>query len=168
MSIIIFSKPIHSGKTTELQHWCSQQQNIAGILMPDINGKRKMLDIKTKKVFEAECKDSFNKEEELASIGRYHFYTAAFQKANAIIIHALNENPSFLIIDEVGKLELNKKGFYPALQKTIAAIQDKKFTANLLLVVRDSLVKEATAFFKIQEYNLIEEISMLPSNHPDK
>ena len=41
MSIFIFSRPVHSGKTTELLHWCNQQKNIMGIAMPDINGSRK-------------------------------------------------------------------------------------------------------------------------------
>ena len=43
MSIIIFSRPVHSGKTTELMQWCEQvsiKQNVAGILMPDIDGSR--------------------------------------------------------------------------------------------------------------------------------
>ena len=58
MSIIIFSKPVHSGKTTALLEWSKEQKNIAGILMPDMDGERKMFDIRTNEIFDAECKNA--------------------------------------------------------------------------------------------------------------
>jgi len=73
MSIYIFSRPIHSGKTTELLQWCNLQKNIAGILMPDINGSRKILDLLTKDVFDIECTDAINTKEQITSIGRFKF-----------------------------------------------------------------------------------------------
>src|SRR4051812_37870532 len=106
MSIYIFSRPIHSGKTTDLLQWCDQQKNIAGVLMPDIDGRRKILDLYTKEIFDIECTDPTNTKEPLTSVGRFNFYTVSFKKGNSIITRALTQNPAWLIIDETGKLEL--------------------------------------------------------------
>ncbi len=161
MSIFIFSRPIHSGKTTELIHWCNQQKNIAGILMPDINGSRKILDLKTKEIFEIECTDAVNTNEPLTSVGRFHFYTAAFEKGNSVLIHALTQNPGWLVIDEAGKLELEGKGFYESIIKAVEFFQNEKTAGNLLIAVRDSLCEEVILFFNLNNCVVIRRIEEL-------
>jgi nucleoside-triphosphatase THEP1 len=161
MSIFIFSGPIHSGKTTELLQWCDQQKNIAGILMPDIDGSRKILDLHTKDVFDIECTDTTNTKEQLTSVGRFHFYTAAFKRGNLIITQALAQNPGWLIIDEAGKLELEGKGFYRSIVKAVEFYQNKKAIGNLLITVRESLCEEIISFFKIQNAGVIHQLDDL-------
>ena len=161
MSIIIFSRPIHSGKTTELLWWCNGQKNIYGILMPDINGSRKMLDLNTKDVFDIECTDVENTSELLSSIGRFHFYSKVFEKANSILLDALALNPEWLVIDEAGKLELEGKGLFDAIIKTTDAYNNKRNTGNLLITVRDSLCEEVISFFKFKDYRIINELEEL-------
>lgn len=155
MSIIIFSQPIHSGKTTKLLHWCDQQKNVAGILMPDIDGKRKILNLETKEVFAVECDDPANTREKLITVGKYHFYAAAFEKANSVLLAAVSHNPEWLVIDEVGKLELGGRGFYPAVKKITDDQEEKITTTNNILVVRDSLCDEVINFFKIKTHVII-------------
>jgi nucleoside-triphosphatase THEP1 len=161
MRIYIFSRPIHSGKTSELLQWCNRQQNIAGILMPDIDGLRKILDLETNGVFDIECADAANTNEPLTSVGRFHFYTAAFEKANSILINALSKNPDWLVIDEAGKLELDGKGFYRALKKATAFYSDPDTSGNLLITVRDSLCFEVIAFFNIRHFRVIYSLEEL-------
>jgi nucleoside-triphosphatase THEP1 len=158
MSIYIFSRPIHSGKTSELFNWCNQQKNIAGVLMPDIDGSRKIYDIATKTVFDIECTDRENNKESLITVGRFHFYTAAFEKANSILINVLAQKPGWLVIDEAGKLELEGKGFYSAIQKAIGFYSHPGCSGNLLIAVRDSLCSEAIAFFKMTNYRIIQRL----------
>jgi nucleoside-triphosphatase THEP1 len=158
MSIYIFSRPIHSGKTTALLRWCDLQKNIYGILMPDINGSRKFFDINTKEIFNAECVDAENANDLLTSIGRFNFYTVAFEKANSILINALNQNPHWLVIDEAGKLELDGKGFYKSIVKAVDIYTDKKTQGNLLITVRDSLCKEVISFFGIKNFKIISSV----------
>jgi nucleoside-triphosphatase THEP1 len=160
MSIIIFSRPIHSGKTTELLQWCNQQKNVCGILMPDINGSRKILDIKTKQLFDIECTDAENANELLTTIGKYNFYTAVFEKANLILITALTQKPNWLIVDEVGNLELEGKGFYDAIKKA-TDLYNKKNTGTLLITIRDSLFEEVIIFFKFKDYSVINSLEEL-------
>lgn len=161
MSIYIFSRPVHSGKTTELLQWCNQQKNIAGILMPDINGSRKILDLQTKNMFDIECTDATNTKELLTAVGRFHFYTASFEKANAIVLAALNQTPGWLVIDEAGKLELDRKGFYDSIVKTVEIYNNDNAAGNLLITVRESLCKEVIPFFKIKDARVIHQLQDL-------
>jgi nucleoside-triphosphatase THEP1 len=161
MSIYIFSRPIHSGKTTALLQWCGLQKNIYGILMPDINGSRKFFDINTKEVFNAECVDAENANDLLTSIGRFNFYTAAFEKANSILINVLSQNPDWLVIDEAGKLELDGKGFYKSVAAAIKIYGNKNKSGNLLITVRDSLCKEVISFFNITNFEVIHSLGAI-------
>ncbi|MBK7307088.1 MAG: hypothetical protein IPI88_08590 [Chitinophagaceae bacterium] len=161
MSIYIFSRPVHSGKTTELLQWCNQQKNIAGILMPDINGSRKILDLQTKNMFDIECTDATNTKELLTAVGRFHFYTASFEKAHTIVLAALNQTPGWLVIDEAGKLELDRKGFYDSIVKTVEIYNNDNAAGNLLITVRESLCKEVISFFKIKDARVIHQLQDL-------
>ena len=161
MSIYIFSRPIQTGKTSELQKWCNLQKNIHGILMPDINGCRKFFDIRTNKIFDAECADSVNTKEPLISIGKFNFYTAAFEKANSILLDALSQNPHWLVIDEVGKLELTGKGFYKSVDEAVKLYSDKNKPENLLITVRDSLCEDVISFFNIKNFKVINSLDAI-------
>ncbi len=161
MRIYIFSRPIHSGKTTELMNWCNAQESIAGILMPDIDGSRKIYNIETKEVFDIECIDPANNTEALTSVGRFNFYTSAFEKANSKLLNALPQNPSWLVIDEVGKLELDGKGFYISLMNIVNSYNNDIGSGNLLITVRESLCAEVIAFFKIKDCRVIQQLEEL-------
>lgn len=161
MGIYIFSRPVHSGKTTALLNWCDQQDNIAGILMPDMDGSRKIYDIETKQVFDIECIDPVNNTESLTTIGRFYFYTSAFEKANSILFNAVTKNPHWLVIDEAGKLELDGKGFYDSLKVIADLYNTNRGSGNLLLTVRESLCNEVISFFKFKNYQIIHKLSEL-------
>lgn len=158
MSIYIFSRPIKSGKTTELLEWSNMQKSIAGILMPDINGSRKIFGIHTKEFFDAECIDPAGTTEPLTTIGRFHFYSASFEKANSILIQAFKHNPHWLVIDEAGKLELKGEGLYPAVADAVKLYSNKHKKGNLLITVRDSLCEEVISFFSITNCMVIDRL----------
>jgi nucleoside-triphosphatase len=158
MAIYIFSRPVRSGKTTELLNWCRQQQNMAGILMPDVDGSRKIYDIGTGNSFDVEYTGPATDPALFTIIGRFKFYTAAFEKANDILITSINKNCDWVVVDEIGRLELDGKGFYRAMQFITARYNDNKAGLNLLLTVRDSLCDEVARFFKIKNYQLIHSL----------
>lgn len=158
MSIYIFSKPAHAGKTTALQNFCTGKENIAGILMPDIDGQRKMKNIETGGIFDAEVLSIKPAAERIVSIGRYSFYKTAFEKANGIIKQAVQKGAAVIIVDEVGKLEMRKEGFYDSLQYILAhALPQTK----IILVVRDSFVEDVVSFFAIKNFKVIKNLSGL-------
>ena len=107
--------------------------------MPDINGSRKIFDVRSREIFDIECADAINTKEPLITAGRFHFYTTAFEKANSILINALNHEPAWLVIDEAGKLELENKGFYSSIVRALEIYDNNEMTGNLLITVRDSL-----------------------------
>jgi len=158
MSIIIFSKAIHSGKTTELMRYFGSAQHVGGILMPDVDGSRKLYNIETKEYFDVECKDPSVSTRSLVTIGRFYFYEDAFEKANAIIEQAAPTN-DLLIIDEVGRLEMEGKGFYQSVKNILQQDEYANGPKLLLLVVRDSLYKHVLAFFEIANHRLINKLS---------
>ncbi len=161
MSIIIFSKPIHSGKTTALMHWCKTQQSCSGILMPDVDRIRKMYDVRNQSYFDAECKSPLSTEEKLIDIGKYHFYQSSFDKANQIIEEAILLKPEFIVIDEVGMLEINQKGFHTSVKKLMDISDTNSFDTTIILAVRDVFMAEVVAYFKIPNYRTVDSLTEL-------
>ena len=108
-----------------------------------------------------ECTDTENTKEPLTTVGRFHFYTSAFEKANSILMKALTENPDWLVIDESGKLELEGKGFYTSIIKSLEFYKQDKTPGNLLITVRENLCAETISFFKIINYRIINKLNEL-------
>ena len=161
MSIIIFLRPVRSGKTTELMQWCDQispKKNVGGILMPDVDGNRKLFDISTKEWFDIECEDPATTTRSLIAVGKFNFFTDAFEKANTILLQAASKS-DLLIIDEVGKLELEGKGFYESIREILENDEYKNSFKSVLLVVRDELYEPVLSFFEITQHRLITNIN---------
>ena len=152
--IYILSGPVHSGKTTHLLRWFSGRKDIGGILSPVINGLRVFQDIRagTTKKMEAEG------DEEVYLVGKYRFSKSSFEWANDIITKAAQENCSWLVIDEIGPLEIKEEGFYNTLQQVI---QGKGQSFQLVLVVRDSILDSVISKFKLdaEGYSVVDASS---------
>ena len=161
MSIIIFSKPIHSGKTTQLMHWCKMQKTCGGILMPDVDGQRKMFDIDKKSYFKLECKSPISSNEKTIEIGKYLFYQSAFDTANQVITEALSAVTEFIVIDEVGMLEINQKGFYTSVKQLTDISNAGNLKSKVILAVRDVFVADVVACFNILKYKTTESLTDL-------
>lgn len=141
---IIVTGAIQSGKTTALQQWLLNK-DARGILSPVVDGLRKLYAIREEIYIPFQAPDS---SPESISVGRFHFYTKAFDQATEIL---LKETKSvWCIIDEVGPLELQGKGFFPALEKLL-----KNPSINLLLVVRNSLLEEVQEKFNLHYARVI-------------
>jgi len=127
--------------------------------MPDINGSRKIYDISTKEIFDIECTDHEHTTAALTTVGKYHFYNVAFEKANVIIDEAASAESDILVIDEVGRLELEGKGLYESTKNSIETAAYKTGNKMLVLVVRDHLYGQAISFFNIKQHVKV--------HHPD-
>lgn len=130
---------IQSGKSTALLNWVKQKPCVYGILSPvDDRKKRFFYDIETKAKFAMEALPG---EKNVISVGRYHFYTSSFDQANAIIKRNLKDYQSgYIVIDELGKLELKNQGLHAsAIQLIEKTKQNRRLHA--VLVVRESLIE---------------------------
>jgi nucleoside-triphosphatase THEP1 len=76
-------------------------------------------------------------------VGRFRFSRTAFEKADQIIRNSI-EGEGWLIIDEIGPLELKGGGFAAVLRELIT--QRRK---NLVIVVREGMVNEVQEKFGI-------------------
>lgn len=150
--IYILTGKINSGKTTAITNWIAGKNEVFGILTPKILGRRVFKNIETGEQFEME---TIADEVDILKIGRYSFSGMAFNKASLILQNGLQNPRGWLIVDEVGPLELQQKGFY----KVIAdIIENKNTNLKKLLVIRDTLVDEVMSFFGIKDYKIL----MLP------
>ncbi len=147
--IYILTGEIKTGKTTRLLKWIELQKNCAGIVSPVINSKRHLLCISTKEIKPLEA-DTETNDHDIICIGKYSFDNKTFQWGKEILNRACRQNKEWLIIDEIGPLELRGKGFEPAACELINLYKTKK--ESLLVVVRKPLYNKF-----IQHYGLRKE-----------
>ncbi len=150
-SIHILSGPVHSGKTSRLNKWITQQHNVSGVLAPVINNKRYLKDLSSG---EQRCLEVDNPESgDTVLIGRYLFSVKVFEWAVQVIENAIHLKPEWLIIDEVGPLELDNKGLAPAIESVLGADTNSK----IILVVRQNLLQAVINHYQL-ESNILTEL----------
>ena len=159
MNVVIFSRPIRSGKTTELQALCAGRTDVGGILMPDIEGKRHFQDIASGTRWPIDHREpgTYQYSDKLSAIGKFPYSEQAFSLARTTIGFSSTAF-TWLLIDEIGKLELEDKGFAPALSRLLRVPVKP---ANLLLVVRDTLLEEVRLKFRLKNARVLHSLDGL-------
>ncbi|WP_452225175.1 nucleoside-triphosphatase [Lacinutrix chionoecetis] len=153
--IYILTGSIRSGKTSALLEWVNGKNKVDGLLCPDDeNGIRYCLKIKLNEVIKLEAE---NKTEEIIEIGNFKFLTAAFYQANAYLISITSETENdFIIIDELGKLELKNEGLHTSAEILISKLKKDNAT-HAILVVRDYLVGAILKHYHIADYTILKK-----------
>lgn len=153
--VVILTGAIQTGKTSALFRWSEGRSNVFGILSPVVNGKRVFMDLHTREQFPMEAAAG---EPGVLSIGRYMFSQQAFDKAEQVIQSAMQQ-PGWLVIDEIGPLELEQKGFYSVLK---AIVQHPPAGQTIILVVREGLVERVKEMFGLQDAIVVHDLAGLP------
>ncbi len=151
--IYIFTGQIRSGKTSKLEEWAGKRRDAGGILMPVRSGKRYFFNISSGDQYPAE---SEKKETGVIRIGPYRFSEKGFNQANNEVLDSFGKF-NILIIDEVGRIELNNRGFAPSLNVIINE-ENKLKEIDLILVVREGLVEQVINNFGINNFKIITDI----------
>ena len=153
-SIYIYSDAIQTGKTTRVLAWVKGNQNVCGILTPDVAGKRRLYNIAEKQLllFEAEK----NTLEPSVVIGDFTFLESSFIQAQQILKSALSHQPDWLIIDEIGKLEMQNEGLEPQLSGILNDFSEHSPQTKILLIIRDTLLEAATEKYHLQKAAVID------------
>ncbi len=158
-NIYILTGPVQSGKTTRLLQFIQGKKAIGGILTPDISGKRKLLGISSGEYYDLQVDENFSGEK--ISIGKFHFDNAFMEKAIEILLQDRQDNPGWLIVDEVGKLEVEQgAGLHTAVLHLIDYYQSGA-PGKLLLVVRDSLLEKAILKYGLQEAQVVNDLNSI-------
>jgi nucleoside-triphosphatase THEP1 len=152
--IFILTGPIRSGKTSALSDWILGREGVDGLLSPDNeHGQRYFYAIKAHASFPFEADSSTT--ESIIAIGRFHFLKTALDRANKYLLGCKNsEKLSYLILDELGKLELKNEGLHEAAKELIPQFQNSTHS-HLILVIRDSLLEALIQKYEISHYTVI-------------
>lgn len=151
--IYILSEEIQSGKTISLQLCTENRYDIGGFLSPDKNKVRCLLNLNSKEEIPFEI-DLTSYNDEIEIIGKFAFAKSAFDiGSNWIKEHLNDEKIRFIIIDEIGKLELEDKGFSGVVSYALENAGEK----HLILVVRKSLHEEIVQKFALSDYKLLQK-----------
>lgn len=158
-NIFVFSRPIQTGKTGMLFEFLKHKKSIAGILTPDVNGMRKLYDISTGEYFDLQVSEYFSGEK--ITIGKFIFDKAIFDKAGEILLSALQKQPDWLIVDEVGKLEVEQSTGLHFVVLRIIEHYNQDQPGRLILVIRDSLLQPAIEKYQLTEAQVINDLGSL-------
>jgi nucleoside-triphosphatase len=139
-SLYIFTGEIKSGKTTRLQKFISENPDADGILAPVIDGNRHLARIKTG---ETKLLEHLSGEPNpgLTTICNYKFLNSIFKWGMDELYNAYLQKPEWLIIDEIGPLELKGQALEPMVSKILN--DEKRNEINIILVIRRTLVERA-------------------------
>ena len=137
----------NSGKSTRLLQWAEKQKGIIGIICPRENGKRELFSIYSNTFKEYEVD---NESRPVFKIGKYNFLKDSFDWAEKELLKALEIEPQWLVIDEIGPLELQGKGF-DKIVKQLLFDSDLPET-NLIIVVRENLIREVISNYKLDKW----------------
>ena len=142
--IVILTAPIQSGKTTSLINWSGARNDVHGILTPVVGGKRIFMNAQTREQFPMETTgSSVPLRTDIIAAGRFEFSKKEFEKAIQIIRDAFNKN-GWLVIDEIGPLELRGEGFCDVLKEVLLVRKEK-----IVLVVREGMAEQVKKHFSI-------------------
>jgi nucleoside-triphosphatase THEP1 len=147
--IILLTGEIQTGKTTTLANWVKTRNDVAGILTPVINGRRRFYEISNNVDYAMEAE---NGEAGILQVGRFLFSEAGFKRAVDYLLSKLPQPQwQYLIVDEIGPLEIRlQKGFWPLLNMLFT----NNYVATPVLVVRKSLYTEVSELFASHGYNV--------------
>ncbi len=153
--VFIFSQPIRTGKTSTLQKWITTQGEVAGFLTPEIENKRFLyfIDCQQKTILSAPEDMSAN---DVMEVGKFVFLKSAFQEAQTYLQALDISKHKWIVIDEIGKLELNDAGFEPVLSSFIFKYYQHPTPPKLILVVRDTLVSDVISKYHLHQYQVID------------
>ena len=148
--VVIITGEIHQGKTTFAQKIVAdlleQKIRIAGFFSVGINenGIRtgfNLVDIGSSRQIEL-CSDKKN--EKRLKLGRYYFNSDAITLGNEILNSNNLSDKQLIVIDEVGHLELNGKGWSNSIENIT-----RSNTVPQLWIVRKSLVQKCSRRWNI-------------------
>lgn len=142
--VFILTRPVQTGKTSSLVSWSEKHYNVYGILTPVVDGRRVFMNAHTRHQFGMEADAA---ETNTVHVGRYAFSQPAFEQARLVIREAIRM-PGWLVIDEIGPLELRGEGFAGELRD---ALNQQPEEQTILLVVREGLVEQVREAFGLDD-----------------
>ena len=166
VNIFLFTAPVNSGKTTALMEWAKDKENIGGILAPDIDGQRRLYALHSRRLHPFQLTDEEAARaapDELVTICKFNFAASAFALARQTILEDSQRGCDWVVVDEIGKLELKREGLEPAAGEVIRRFRSGEVSGKLLLVVREQLAEEVARHYGLEPYEVFRLGEALPA-----
>ena len=155
-NIFIFSDQIVAGKTSILKDWAENNPNITGFLSVKIDRKRFFINLETGEKQPMEIENSDLK------VGKYSFDPEVFLWAEKELLKQYQSDKEWLIIDEIGPLEIRKnQGFHELILKIIQKNSEAK--SKVIFVVRDFMVAEFIDKYKFCHAKILSKNYFTPN-----
>ncbi len=152
LMILILTGPVRSYKTTTLMKWSASRADCGGVLTPDVDGSRCVMDIFSKKIIPFQIPEQKSVDDIL--IGRFVFSSAAFNEAKLWLDQQISDpDIKYLILDEVGPLELKDLGWHDWLKAALEKFGDK----TLIIVVREALLSAVVEKYNLREAKIVDK-----------
>lgn len=153
--VYVLTGPIQTGKTTSLLKWTENRNDVYGIVTPIINGKRVFVDVRTGEQFQMELLEELT--DNTVSVGKFVFNKTSFDKAINIIRKSIPER-GWLVVDEIGPLELKGEGFSAVLKEIL---QSRRGKTLLVVRDRDGVVSSVKEYFNMHDAVIIHSVNEL-------
>lgn len=150
-SLYILCDEIRMGKTTAINDSLSALRPHLGFICPDINGSRVLVNLENMSMHEFQIKKPVFSGD--VKVGKFAFLGSTFKLAHQILMDIPDNFDGFVIIDEIGKLELKNKGLEPALSQYLE--RQKEFDIKTIVVVRDYLLDEVIRRYDLRESRVL-------------
>jgi len=149
--IYLVTGPVQTGKTTRLRAWCDGRSEVDGILAPVVNGQRHLFRISSGEMRNLE---ELSEGARAVTVRRYRFNAEVFAWARDCLVGAAFKRPHWIIVDEVGPLELSGGGLEPAVGELLVRVMEdapriRQEPTGVVLVIREHLVDDALKHFGV-------------------
>ncbi len=155
--VTIITGEINSGKTKKMKSLYSESKSGDGFLCNKIFKNSihigyDLVSISNKNIYPFIREKQYLKasDKTLFKTGKYYFLEKAFQSAEKKLVTLMQEKISPIYIDELGPLELQKKGFYRSV------VNISKQDLPLIICVRKSCLQDIIELFNFTKYQIIE------------
>ena len=146
---------IRTGKSTRLLERFSGNADVCGVLQIEEDGDRYFIELPSLRKIKMETDG--NSDDDFFQLGNFKFSVKAFERANKILDNCISSNCKTIVIDEFGKLELQRKGFYEFVKKIIDLKKSGKLNRKIIIVVRDYLLDDFILMFGIKRDKILIE-----------
>ena len=133
-----------SGKTTTLFEQIAKRKDVSGILQPIRDEKRVIYDNMSGESRVLEVKGD-EEEVDVVRVGRFAFNRATMAWAGEVLLRATKAKCEWLVVDEIGPLELRGEGMDAVVKRVLM----ERVEGKMMLVVREGLVDDVLKWYEI-------------------
>lgn len=136
-----------------MEFWEMGTVGCDGFVTPDIDDSRKIIFLDSDEEIPFQVEDNYKGE--VIEIGKFRFSKDSFGRVKEKLKQIHLTTKHLVIIDEIGPLEMNGKGFEPELSAVIEKFKSEVTSKQLILVVRNTLLNPLIEKYNLQNANVL-------------